>query len=204
MFKNAKLAKLLAIQAKLRYFRHLNNLTMSAILALAGSNSSTSINFKLVQYTAGLIEDKEVQLLNMANYPFPLYSEDYEREMGFSNSLVELRNDIMKAKGVIISVNEHNSNPSAYFKNVLDWLSRLESKFLEGTEVLLMSTSPGKRGGLGSLEIIDKLLPRFGANVSAKFSLPSFYENFDSEKGITDSTLSERHQMVLTEFLSKI
>ena len=58
---------------------------MSTILALAGSNSSTSINFKLVRHTAGLIDEKEVQLLNMANYPFPLYSEDNEREMGFSN-----------------------------------------------------------------------------------------------------------------------
>jgi len=177
---------------------------MSTILALAGSNSSTSINFKLVRHTAGLIDEKEVQLLNMANYPFPLYSEDNEREMGFSNSLVELRDDIIKANGVILSVNEHNSNPSAYFKNVLDWLSRLEIKFLEDTEVLLMATSPGKRGAIGSLEIIEKLLPRFGANVSATFSLPSFYENFDSEKGITDSVLAEGHQMALTEFLSKV
>ena len=177
---------------------------MSAILALAGSNSSTSINFKLVQYTAGLIGDKQVQLLDMANYPFPLYSEDNEREMGFSNSLVELRDDIIKANGVILSVNEHNSNPSAYFKNVLDWLSRLEKKFLEDTEVLLMSTSPGKRGAIGSLETIEKLLPRFGANISTTFSLPSFYENFDPEKGITDSALAEKHKMALAQFLSKV
>ncbi|MEP0134311.1 MAG: NAD(P)H-dependent oxidoreductase [Eudoraea sp.] len=177
---------------------------MSTILALAGSNSSKSINFKLVQHTAGLISEKEVQLLNMANFPFPLYSEDNEREMGFSNSLVELRNDIMKADGVIISVNEHNSNPSAYFKNVLDWLSRLERKFLEDTEVFLMSTSPGKRGGIGSLEIIEKLLPRFGATISTTFSLPSFYENFDSEKGITDSAFEEMHKKALAEFLSKV
>jgi len=177
---------------------------MSTILALAGSNSSKSINFKLVQHTTGLISEKEVQLLNMANFPFPLYSEDNEREMGFSNSLIELRNDIMKADGVIISVNEHNSNPSAYFKNVLDWLSRLERKFLEDTEVFLMSTSPGKRGGIGSLEIIEKLLPRFGATISTTFSLPSFYENFDSEKGITDSALEEMHKKALAEFLSKV
>jgi NAD(P)H-dependent FMN reductase len=177
---------------------------MSAILAFAGSNSSTSINYKLVKYTAGLIGDRDLQLINMANYPFPMYSEDNEREMGFSNSLIELRNDLMNAKGVIISVNEHNSNPSAYFKNVLDWLSRLERKFLEDTQVLLMATSPGKRGGIGSLEIIEKLLPRFGANVCATFSLPSFHENFDSEKGITNSQLSEIHQKALAEFLSKI
>jgi NAD(P)H-dependent FMN reductase len=176
---------------------------MSTILALAGSNSSKSINFKLVRHTAGLINGKEVQLLDMANFPFPLYSEDNEREMGFSNSLVELRDDIMKADGVIISVNEHNSNPSAYFKNVLDWLSRLERKFLEDTEVFLMSTSPGKRGGIGSLEIIEKLLPRFGATICTTFSLPSFYENFDSEKGITDSALGEMHKKALAEFLSK-
>jgi len=67
-----------------------------------------------------------------------------------------------------------------------------------------MATSPGKRGAKGSLEIIEKLLPRFGANVSATFSLPSFYENFDTEKGITDSALAEGHQMALTEFLSKV
>jgi len=177
---------------------------MAALLAMAGSNSATSINFKLVKYTVGLISGNEVQLLNMANFPFPMYSEDNEREMGFSNSLVELRNDIMKAKGVIISVNEHNSNPSAYFKNVLDWLSRLEIKFLEDTEVLLMSTSPGKRGAQGSLEIVEKLLPRFGAKICATYSLPSFHQNFDVEKGILDEDLSERHRQALNKFLSKI
>lgn len=177
---------------------------MSKILALAGSNSSTSVNFKLVQYTAGLISDKELQLLNMANYPFPLYSEDNERENGYSNSLGELRDDILKANGLILSVNEHNGNPSAYFKNLLDWLSRLERNFLEDTEVLLMSTSPGKRGGISSLEIIKNLLPRFGASISATFSLPSFHQNFDTEKGITDSTLAEKHQLALKQFLSKV
>ena len=112
------------------------------ILAFAGSNSSNSINLKLVRYTAGLIKDLDVQVLNMANYPFPLYSEDYERQKGFSNSLMELRDDIRGSEGLILSVNEHNSNPSAYFKNLIDWLSRLERRFLDGKKVLLMSTSP--------------------------------------------------------------
>ncbi len=204
MFRNAKLANLLTILSFWGIFVNLQFSSMSVILAFAGSNSSTSINYKLVKYTAGLIGEQEVQLINMANYPFPMYSEDNEREMGFSNSLIELRNDIMNAKGVIISVNEHNSNPSAYFKNVLDWLSRLERKFLEDTHVLLMATSPGKRGGMGSLEVIEKLLPRFGANVCATFSLPSFYDNFDTEKGIANTELAESHQKALAEFLSKI
>ena len=96
---------------------------MAAILAFAGSNSSTSINFRLVKLTASLVQDHEVQVLNMANYPFPMFSEDVEKQEGYSNSLVELKHDIQNADGLILSVNEHNGNPSAYFKNVLYSLS---------------------------------------------------------------------------------
>lgn len=177
---------------------------MGSILAFAGSNSSASINFKLVKYTASLVTEHKVQLLNMANLPFPMYSEDYEKENGFSNSLVEIKNDIQNADGLIISVNEHNSNPSAYFKNFLDWLSRLDKNFLDGKKVLLMSTSPGGRGGIGAHEAIKNLLPRFGAASVIGFSLPSFYKNFDESQGITEPELSEAHQKALAQFLAEI
>jgi len=177
---------------------------MASILAFAGSNSSTSINFKLVKHTVSLVSGHKVQTFNMANYPFPMFSEDREREKGYSNSLIELKNDIQNADGLILSVNEHNSNPSAYFKNVLDWLSRVERKFLENTQVLLMSTSGGRRGGASSLEVTQNLLPRFGAEIIATFSLPNFKENFDGSKGITDEDLAEAHQKALDKFLNAL
>ncbi len=177
---------------------------MAAILAFAGSNSSTSINFKLVKHTVSLVSDHSVQVLNMANLPFPMYSEDYENENGFSNSLVEIKNDIEKSKGLIISVNEHNSNPSAYFKNFIDWLSRLDKNFLDGKKILLMSTSSGARGGVGAHEVTKNLLPRFGASTITSFSLPSFSKNFEVGKGITDSGLAEAHQKALSDFLAEI
>lgn len=174
------------------------------ILAFAGSNSSTSINYQLVKYTAGLVEGQQVELLNMTNYPFPLYSQDYENQKGFSNSLMELRDDIKNSEGLIISVNEHNGNPSSYFKNLIDWLSRLERNFLERKKVLLMGASPGGRGAIGSIGIVEKLLPRFGAEVVATFSLPSFFNNFDSSEGITDAELASAHKASLEAFMSKI
>jgi len=177
---------------------------MATILAFAGSNSSTSINFKLVKYTVSKVEGHKVQLLNMSNFPFPMYSEDYESDNGFSNSLVELKEDMAKADGLIISVNEHNGGPSSYFKNLIDWLSRLERKFLDEKPVLLMATSSGKRGGAASLEAVKNILPRFGANVTAAFSFPSFNENLDSEKGIVDEELAKAHEKALTEFLTKL
>lgn len=176
---------------------------MAAILALAGSNSSTSINFKLVKLTTSLVQNHDIQALNMAEHPFPMYSEDHEKEHGFSNALVKLKDDIKKSDGIILSVNEHNGNPSAYFKNVLDWLSRLDRNFLEGTKVLLMSTSAGSRGGKGSLEVVENMLARFGAEITASFSLPSFYDTF-SEEGILDDALKGEHQKALNTFLESL
>jgi len=177
---------------------------MSYILGLAGSNSSTSINYKLVRYTASLINQRDLRLLNMANYPFPMYSEDYEKAQGFSNSLVEFKEDIKKASGIIISVNEHNSNPSAYFKNLIDWLSRVDSDFIREQKVFLMATSGGKRGAQSSLELSEKMLLRFGAIVTDTFSLPSFSDNFDMEKGILDARLAAEHSGKLQVFLNTI
>ena len=177
---------------------------MSTILAFAGSNSSTSINFKLVKYTATLVAEHKVHLLDMANLPFPMYSEDYEKENGFSNSLVEIKNDILNADGLIISVNEHNGGPSAYFKNFIDWLSRLDKKFLTDKKVLLLSTSPGGRGAIGSHEAVKNLLPRFGATSVISFSLPSFNQNFEEGKGIIEPELSKAHQKAVADFLAEI
>ena len=133
-----------------------------------------------------------------------MFSVDLEKKKGYSNSLVELRDDIKQATGLILSVNEHNGNPSAYFKNVLDWLSRLDRSFLEGTKILLMATSPGKRGGVGALGVVEQMLPRFGGEITATYSLPSFFETFEPGKGIKDAAMAEAHQLALDTFLRQI
>lgn len=176
---------------------------MAEILALAGSNSSTSINFKLVQYTSALVQGHDIQELNMAKHPFPMFSEDLEKQEGYPDALVDLKDEIQKVQGLILSVNEHNGNPSAYFKNVLDWLSRIDRKFLDGTKVFLMSASGGKRGGIGSLGVIENMLPRFGAEIVSTFSLPSFHENF-KDGNITENELKEKHQKALDTFLQTL
>ena len=177
---------------------------MGYVLAFAGSNSSTSINYKLVKFTSSLINGHEVRLRDMANSPFPMYSEDIEKDSGFSNSLVEFKNEIRNAKGLIISVNEHNSYPSAYFKNVIDWLSRLDAQFLVNKKILLMATSNGGRGAIGALEVAEKMLTRFKGEVVETFSLPKYDENFDEEKGITNADLAKIHAEKVASFVKSI
>ncbi len=67
-----------------------------------------------------------------------------------------------------------------------------------------MSASPGARGAIGALGIVEKLVPRFGGEVAATFSLPSYFKNFDAAKGIIDEDLAEEHRKALKTFLSKI
>ncbi|MEX0275512.1 MAG: NADPH-dependent FMN reductase [Flavobacteriaceae bacterium] len=174
---------------------------MAKILAFAGSNSSTSINFQLVRHTTRLIQGHEIQLLDMSQMPLPIFSEDLEREEGYPHLIERLKTDIDSADGVILSTNEHNSYPSAYTKNVLDWLSRVERNFLGDKPVLLMSTAPGKRGGIGALGALEGMLPRFGGRIAATFSLPVFKDHFDPTSGITDEGLAREHQQALQAFL---
>ncbi|WP_224490294.1 NADPH-dependent FMN reductase [Robertkochia flava] len=172
------------------------------ILAFAGSNSSTSINFQLVKYTVSLLEDQDIQLYDMSGMPFPMYSADAEKNDGFKNSLKEFHQEIRSADRIILSVNEHNGGPSAYFKNLIDWLSRFDREFMLGKKVFLMSTSPGRGGAQSSRNYAETALTRFGGNIEQTFSLPSFNQTFDTDqKVILDEALKKEHGEKLEEFM---
>ena len=49
--------------------------------------------------------------------------------------------------------------------------------------MVLLSTSPGGRGGANVMATAEAQVPRFGGEVRATLSIPSFQDNFDSEKG---------------------
>ncbi len=177
---------------------------MKKIIAFAGSNSSTSINHKLVTYIASELKDHEVTVLRLTNYQMPMYSEDEEKK-GFPAMVMGLKQEISEADALIISVNEHNGSWGAFFKNVVDWLSRLDRNFLAEKKILLTSTSPGKRGGLSSLDFGKSVLPRFGAEIVESFSFPSFYENFSEENNtVTNETLLLGLKQVLSTFAHQI
>ena len=162
---------------------------MKKILAFAGSNNSNSITHKFVNHVASQFKEEfKVKVLRLVNYPLPMYSEDEERK-GFSGMLLGLKHEISEVDALIICVNEHNGSFSAFFKNVLDWLSRLDSKFLEEKKILLMSTSPGKKGGIKALEYGKDILPDFGAQILQSFSFPSFHENFSMDNNTVENEI---------------
>jgi len=87
---------------------------------------------------------------------------------------------------------------AAAFKNLFDWTTRLKANIFEGRKILLLSASPGKRGGLGALEAARSRFPKHGAEIIGAFSLPYFEENFNPESGITDQELDKQFKATIS------
>ena len=159
---------------------------MKKIIALAGSNSSTSINEQLATYASSLVDNVKVKVLDLNDFEMPIYSSDRENESGHPNEAVAFVDEIRVADGIIISLAEYNGAYSGAFKNIFDWASRVEQKTFLGKPMLLMASSLGGRGGASVLEMASDRFPRHDANVVGKFSLPSFYDNFKDGKIINE------------------
>lgn len=154
---------------------------MKKILVFAGSNSSDSINQKLAVYTAGLLVKSEPTIIRLTEYPTPLYSKDLEANSGIPENIIELNRLFNEHDGFIISLPEHNSSVTPIFKNMVDWISRHERPVFKNKPVFLVSTAPGKRGGITNLEHIKGIMPWWGGKVVASFSLSNFFESMNPE-----------------------
>ena len=173
------------------------------IIGLAGSNSSTSINKQLVTYTLGQIPNAATKILDLTAFAIPMYAIDIEENSGIPQGVQDLLAQLKEASALVIAVNEHNGGFSAFFKNIVDWLSRADRNFLEGKPVLLMSTSPGARGAQSALQQAQDTFPRFGGKVVEAFSFPSFYENF-KDNSITHPSLEQGVAQVIASFMASV
>lgn len=158
------------------------------IIAFAGSNSKNSINKRLAIYASHLFENADVEVLDLNDYEMPLFGVDIEKVIGAHPLAKAFLDKIYQADVLVVSLAENNGNYAVAFKNIFDWCSRINGKIFQEKPMLLMATSPGARGGATVLEIAKNAFPRFGAIIIATFSLPSFNDNFDVEKGIISNT----------------
>ncbi len=164
---------------------------MKKIIAFAGSSSKTSINKQLAMYAGSLLNDNEVRVLDLNDYELPLYSIDLENENGIPANAQEFLEELHASDAIILSLAEHNGAYSSAFKNLFDWMSRIDGKLLKDIPMLLMAASPGGRGGATVLEIAKGRFPFMGGNIVSSFSLPNFYDNFKEAK-IADSSLDAK------------
>ncbi len=153
------------------------------LLAFAASNSSRSINKQLVTYASSLLPEFTTEILDINDYEMPLFSVDREDRDGHPPQARQFLDKIAAADALLISFAEHNHSYTAAWKNLYDWCSRVEAKVYQNKPLVLLSTSPGGRGGANVLASAEMSVPRFGGQVTASLSIPDFNNNFDAVSG---------------------
>lgn len=168
------------------------------ILAFGGSNSKHSINKKLAINVASMFPTATVEIIDINDFPLPLFSVDVEQEIGTPENVLKFASKIDQTDLIVLSLAENNGSYNVGFKNLLDWTSRIANRKTWGNkDMLLMATSPGARGGIDVLTAAKNRFPFMGANIKATFSLPSFYDNFNTENGITNSELKTQIEEIV-------
>jgi len=150
------------------------------VLVFAGSTSKKSINKQLAIYAATKLVNISYEIADLNDYTAPVFSVDAE-EIGFPDTIKNFNTLLNQFDGFIVSLAEHNGSYSAAFKNIFDWVSRLDRKVFKDKPILLMAASPGGRGGASVLESAKNTFPHLGGNIMATYSLPNFYDNFKDE-----------------------
>ena len=171
------------------------------ILAFGGSTSSSSINRQLANHAAGKVPAGEVTNLDLSQFTLPIYSSDEEETNGIPADAQAFKDLINSHDGIIVSLAEHNGSYAAAFKNLYDWVSRIDQNVWSDKPMLLMASSPGGRGGATVLDAAKATFPRMGANLKAAFSLPSFYDHFSAD-GISDAALETELNSAVQAFAS--
>jgi chromate reductase, NAD(P)H dehydrogenase (quinone) len=142
------------------------------ILAFAGSARRESLNKKLVRVAAAGAQraGAAVTVIDLSDYPMPIYDGDLEAEKGVPEKARELRQLMLEHHGLLIASPEYNSTITALLKNIIDWTSRS----VDGQDGLapyrnkvavLMSASPGSYGGLRGLTHLRVVLGNIGVIV---------------------------------------
>ena len=180
-----------------------NTYIMKKIIALGASNSRKSINKELAGWAAGQT-GFDFEILDLNDFEMPIYSIDRESESGIPEEALQFKKLIKESDGIIMSFAEHNGSFTAAFKNIMDWVSRIEKGIWADKPLFLLATSPGGRGAQTILKNATDSFPHRGGQVIASFSLPSFSRNFDAGAGITESELAVTFNQLLNQFKAAV
>ncbi len=174
------------------------------ILAFAGSARKESYNKKLVRIaaTGARSAGAEVTLIDLADYPLPLFNQDEEAQFGLSENCRKLKELMLSHQGFLISSPEYNSSITPLLKNTIDWASRQAPgeaplACFTGKVALLMSASIGSLGGLRGLVHVRSIFGNIGTLV-----LPQTLSvSFAADAFARDGSLQDGKKQAATEKL---
>ncbi len=172
------------------------------ILAFAGSTRKESYNHRLLLVAAegARTAGADVTVLNLKDYPLPLFDQDIEQEQGTPENASKLKQLFLDHDGLLVSSPEYNSSITPLLKNTIDWVSRpAEGEPMlvayQGKVAALMAASPGGLGGLRGLVHVRSILSSIGVIVLPdQIAVSRAFEAFDDDGQLKDEKQQARVQ----------
>lgn len=180
-------------------------MTSPRILAFAGSLRKDSFNKKLVRVAAEMARQAgaEVTLIDLADYPMPIYDGDIEASSGLPDNARKLKELFNSHQGLLISTPEYNSSLSAVLKNAIDWVSRKGDpsegslRDFTGKVAGLVAASTGALGGLRCLVHLRAILGNIGVVViPEQFALAKADGAFDADGKLKEESARKSTEKV--------
>ncbi len=173
--------------------------TAPRIVAFAGSLRKESYNNKAVRIAAAAAQSAggEVQVIDLRDYPLPVFDEDLEAAQGMPAAGAALKKLLIASDGLLIAAPEYNSSITAVLKNVIDWCSRSAAgeaplAAFRGKVAGLLAASPGALGGLRGLVTVRSILGNIGVLVLPdQAAIGRAHEAFDANGSLVDAKLRE-------------
>ncbi len=179
------------------------------ILVFAGSAREASLNKKLARVAAkALVENgAEATLIDLRDFPMPIYEGDLEAREGMPKEALRLRELFVSHKAFLIVSPENNGSIPSLLKNTIDWMSRdtdgrsgLEP--FQGKGIGLMAASPGAFGGVMGLGHLRQSLTKLFAHVIPdQFPLPKADHAFNEGGALTQPWQQKAVQTVVKRLI---
>ncbi|HLN23359.1 MAG TPA: NADPH-dependent FMN reductase [Patescibacteria group bacterium] len=121
---------------------------MTTLIGVSGSLRQGSFNSALLKAAAGLMPTEATLTIETIR-GIPLYDGDLEAADGIPRRVVDLKDAIAAADGLLLVTPEYNNSIPGVFKNAIDWLSRPPAdikRVFGGKPVAVMGASPGGFG----------------------------------------------------------
>lgn len=187
-------------------------MTQPRILAFAGSVRRQSFNRRLVSLAAELVKGAggQVTLIDLKDYPLPLFDQDLEQEQGHPENMKKLKQLFLDHDGLLIASPEYNSSITPLLKNTIDWVSRQAEgepplSAYRGKVAALVSASPGALGGLRGLVHLRSILGNIGVIVlPGQLAIPRAHEAFNEEGTLKDAKMQTQLEGIAKALTSTV
>ena len=170
------------------------------VMAFAGSARKESFNRRLIGFAAAAVEKHggSVTVVDLAEYPLPIFDEDLESSDGAPENATKLFELFAAHDALLIASPEYNSSVTALLKNTIDWVSRPRENqpmlaAFSGKVAGLMAASPGALGGMRGLVHLRAILSNIGMLVIPdQVAVGKAHQAFDDDGNLVNGSTATR------------